>query len=188
MSSKTSSKLASSGTGRSKFLIGGLLILAAVVYLIISSTAVGAQFFFTVDELLLRGPDAVGKPARIAGAVLGDSIRYDSDTLTLSFTIVHTPADTQLINDEGGLAAALDTAVADPSRNRLEIVYIGVKPDLLRHAAEAHCVRRVRRRRRLPCERALASLPDPLRRSPTRPGRRLRWYWRVKTRAQRLSP
>jgi|SRR3990170_533673 len=137
MSSKTSSKLASSGTGRSKFLIGGLLILAAVVYLIISSTAVGAQFFFTVDELLLRGPDAVGKPARIAGAVLGDSIRYDSDTLTLSFTIVHTPADTQLINDEGGLAAALDTAVADPSRNRLEIVYFGVKPDLLRHAAEA---------------------------------------------------
>ena len=137
MSSKTSSKLAPSGTGRSKSLIGGLLILAAVVYLIISSTAVGAQFFFTVDELLLRGPDAEGKPARIAGAVLGDSIRYDSDTLTLSFTIVHTPADTQLINDEGGLAAALDTAVADPSRNRLEIVYIGVKPDLLRHAAEA---------------------------------------------------
>ncbi|MEX2143284.1 MAG: cytochrome c maturation protein CcmE [Anaerolineales bacterium] len=123
--------------GRSKFLIGGLLILAAVVYLIISSTALGAQFFFTVDELVLRGPDAVGKPARVAGAVLGNSIRYDPETLALSFTIVHTPADTQLINDEGGLAAALDAAVADPTRNRVDIFYIGVKPDLLRHAAEA---------------------------------------------------
>ncbi len=125
------------GLGRSKFLIGGLIILSAVVYLIISSTALGAQFFFTVDELLARGPDAVDKPARIAGAVLGESIRYDPETLELTFTIVHTPADTQLINDEGGLAAALDAAVADPSRNRLEVVYIGVKPDLLRHAAEA---------------------------------------------------
>jgi cytochrome c-type biogenesis protein CcmE len=125
------------GLGRSKFLIGGLLILAAVVYLIISSSAIGAQFFYTVDELVVRGEDAVGKPVRIAGAVLGDSIRYDPETLTLNFTIVHTSADTQLINDEGGLAAALDAAVADTSRNRMEIVYIGVKPDLLRHAAEA---------------------------------------------------
>jgi len=137
MSSTTLTRPAPTGLGRSKFLIGGLIILGAVVYLIISSTALGAQFFFTVDELLARGPDAVDKPARIAGAVLGDSIRYDPETLTLTFTIVHTPADTQLINDEGGLAAALDAAVADETRNRLQVVYIGVKPDLLKDAAEA---------------------------------------------------
>ncbi|MBX3049745.1 MAG: cytochrome c maturation protein CcmE [Anaerolineales bacterium] len=122
---------------RNKFLFGGLIILAAVVYLIVSSTAAGAQFFFTVDELLADGPGAVGKPARVAGAVLGDTIVYDTETLTLSFTIVHTPGDTRLINDEGGLAAALDAAVADPTRNRLQVVYVGVKPDLLQHAAEA---------------------------------------------------
>ncbi len=125
------------GLGRSKFLIGGLLILAAVIYLIVSSTMAGAQFFFTVDEILNRGSEAVGKPARIAGAVLGDSIEYDPETLRLSFTIVHMPADTQLINDDGGLAAALDAAVADETRQRIEVVYIGVKPDLLQHAAEA---------------------------------------------------
>jgi cytochrome c-type biogenesis protein CcmE len=125
------------GLGRSKFLIGGLLILAAVVYLIVSSTMAGAQFFFTVDELLLRGPEAVGKPARIAGAVLGDTIEYDPETLELSFTIVHMPADTRLINDDGGLAAALDAAVADETRQRVDVVYVGVKPDLLQHAAEA---------------------------------------------------
>ncbi|MEX1247543.1 MAG: cytochrome c maturation protein CcmE [Anaerolineales bacterium] len=137
MSSTTLVRPNAGGLGRSKFLIGGLLILAAVIYLIISSAAAGAQFFFTVDELLARGPDAVGKPARIAGAVLGDSIVYDPESLTLSFTIVHMPADTRLINDEGGLAAALDAAVVDSTRNRLDVVYIGVKPDLLKHAAEA---------------------------------------------------
>jgi len=122
---------------RRKFLIGGLVIIAVVIWLIVTSTMAGAQFFYTVDELKARGSDAVGKPVRIAGAVLGDSIQYDPETLTLTFTVVHIPADTQLINDDGGLAAALDAAVADTSRNQLQIAYIGVKPDLLKHAAEA---------------------------------------------------
>ncbi|MCL5429184.1 MAG: cytochrome c maturation protein CcmE [Chloroflexi bacterium] len=126
-----------SSIGRNKFLIGGLVILAALLYLIISAAAAGAQFFYTVDELKARGSEAVGKPVRIAGAVLGDTIQYDADTLTLTFTIAHMPADTQLINDDGGLVAALDAAVADGSRNRLDIVYVGVKPDLLKNAAEA---------------------------------------------------
>lgn len=124
-------------SGRRKFIIGGLAILAAVIYLIVSSTSAGAQYFYTVDELNGRGEAAVGQPVRIAGAVLGDSIQYDPESLTLTFTIVHTPGDTQLINDEGGLAAALDAAVADPSRSRLQVTYIGVKPDLLQNAAEA---------------------------------------------------
>ncbi|MDA1329553.1 MAG: cytochrome c maturation protein CcmE [Chloroflexi bacterium] len=122
---------------RRKFLIGGFTILAAVIFLIITSTAAGAQFFYTVDELGARGADAVGKPVRIAGAVLGDSIEYDPKTLTLTFTIVHMPADSELVNDEGGLAKALYTAVEDESRTRLQVEYVGVKPDLLRHEAQA---------------------------------------------------
>jgi cytochrome c-type biogenesis protein CcmE len=123
--------------GNKKFIIGGLLILAAVVYLIVSSTAAGAQFFFTIDELNQRGAEAVGKPARVAGAVLGDTIEYDPETLTLTFTMVHMPADTRLINDDGGLAEALHAAVNDPTRSQLRVQYVGVKPDLLAHEVEA---------------------------------------------------
>ncbi len=137
MSSTTLARPITSGLGRKKFLISGLVILAAVIYLIISSTAAGAQFFFTVDELQTRGAAAVGRPARVSGAVLGDSIQYDPETLTLSFTIVHMPADSQLVNDEGGLADALHAAVIDTSRNRLQIVYVGVRPDLLKDEAQA---------------------------------------------------
>ena len=56
---------------RSKFIVGGFLILIAVVYLIVSSTLAGAQSFFTVDELIYRNADVSGIPMRVSGAVVG---------------------------------------------------------------------------------------------------------------------
>src|SRR3972149_2833562 len=120
-----------------KFIIGGLLILAAVVYLIISSTQANAQYFLTVEEVLARGPEAVGKNMRISGAVLGDTIQYDSKTLDLKFIIAHVPGDNKAIKSEGGLAEALHAAVSDPSRAKLHIVFNGEMPDLLKHEAQA---------------------------------------------------
>jgi cytochrome c-type biogenesis protein CcmE len=120
-----------------KFIIGGLMILSVVIYLIVSSTAAGAQYFYTVEELNARGESAVDLPLRISGAVLGESISYDAETLTLRFTVAHMPADNEVLNEEGGLAAALHQAIVDPTRSRLEVVYIGVKPDLLQHEAQA---------------------------------------------------
>ena len=124
-------------TSRGKFIFGGIVILAAVVYLIISSTSAGAQYFFTVDELFAKGEEAYGTPARVAGAVIGDTIDYDPETLTLRFTVAHMPADNDVLEDEGGLAEALHQAVTDPSRTKLEVLYEGVMPDLLQHEAQA---------------------------------------------------
>ncbi len=122
---------------RVKFIIGGLLILVAVGYLIVSSTQANAQYFNTVDELLARGPEAVGKNMRISGAVLGDSIQYDSKTLDLTFSIAQVPGDNKTIKEQGGLAAALHAAVTDPGRARISVLYNGVKPDLLKDEAQA---------------------------------------------------
>ena len=55
---------------RSKFILGGLLILAAVVYLIASSTQASAEYFMTVDELKAEGSAVVGKSLRASGAVI----------------------------------------------------------------------------------------------------------------------
>ncbi|HEY62498.1 MAG TPA: cytochrome c maturation protein CcmE, partial [Anaerolineae bacterium] len=41
----------SSPVNRSKFFIGGFLIVAAIIYLIVSSTKANAQYFLTVDEV-----------------------------------------------------------------------------------------------------------------------------------------
>jgi cytochrome c-type biogenesis protein CcmE len=123
--------------GRAKFIVGGVLIIAAVAYLIISSTSASAQYFYTVDELLARGASVVGQSVRISGAVIGDTISYDSSTLTLRFTVANVPGDNKEIEAQGGLAAVLHAAVTDPNRSRLEVVYNGVPPDLLRDEAQA---------------------------------------------------
>jgi len=123
--------------GRIKFVIGGLLIITAIVYLIISSTKANAQYFFTIDELISRGQSMVGQNVRISGAVIGDSVQYDPQALSLNFTIANVPADNKLIEAQGGLAAVLHAAVTDSSRTRLQVVYLGPKPDLLRDEAQA---------------------------------------------------
>jgi len=122
--------------GRAKFIIGGLLILAAVVYLIASSTQSSAQYFMTIDELNAKGDSMVGRNLRVSGAVIGDTIQYDPQTLTLTFEVAHIPGDNNEIEAQGGLAAVLNAAVTDPTRARLKVVYNGVKPDLLQDEAQ----------------------------------------------------
>lgn len=122
---------------RNKFFIGGALILAAVVYLIVSSTKASAEYFMTVDELNAKGSSAVNQSVRLSGAVLGDTIQYDASTLTLTFDVAHVPGDNDEIEALGGLAVVLHEAVSDPTRSRIKVVYEGVMPDLLRNEAQA---------------------------------------------------
>jgi cytochrome c-type biogenesis protein CcmE len=122
---------------RNKFIIGGVLILAAVVYLIASSTQASAEYFMTVDELNAEGSSAINKSVRLSGAVLGDTIQYDPATLTLTFEVAHVPGDNAEIEAQGGLAEVLHQAVSDPTRSRITVQYEGVMPDLLRNEAQA---------------------------------------------------
>lgn len=122
---------------RNKFIIGGVFILAAVVYLIASSTQASAEYFMTVDELNAEGSSAINKSVRLSGAVLGDTIQYDPATLTLTFEVAHVSGDNAEIEAQGGLAEVLYQAVNDPTRSRIKVVYEGVMPDLLRNEAQA---------------------------------------------------
>ena len=137
MEQSATSTTQTGSAGRAKFIIGGLLIIAAVIYLIVSSTQASAQYFLTVDELNAKGSSVAGHDLRVSGAVIGDTIQYDPQTLTLTFTIAHVPGDNKDIEAQGGLAAVLHEAVVDPTREQLQVVYTGVKPDLLRHEAQA---------------------------------------------------
>ena len=124
-------------TNRLKFIIGGLLIIAAIIYLIVSSTQANAQYFLTVRELNDKGSAIQGQQVRISGAVMGDSIKYDSQNLVLTFEVANVPGDNKEIDKQGGLAAVLHKAVIDPNAAHLKVVYKGVKPDLLRNEAQA---------------------------------------------------
>ena len=124
--------------GKGKFLFAGLLIVAAVVYLIVSSTGSTAHYFLTIEELhAMEGDQVTGRNITISGAVLGDTIVYDTSVPRVTFTIVQIPGDPREVERAGGLAAVLHDAVSNPDAPRLEIVYDDVKPDLLQHEAQA---------------------------------------------------
>ena len=123
--------------GRTKFIVGGVLILAAVVYLIFSATKANAEYFMTVDELKAKGTGMAGQDVRVSGAVVGDTIQYDANSLTLTFDVAQVPGDQKEVDAEGGLASVLHAAVIDPSRARLQIIYNGPQPDLLKNEAQA---------------------------------------------------
>lgn len=122
---------------RGKFLLAGVVVVIAVAYLMVSSTGSSAQFFVTVDELAAMGPEATQRRLTVSGAVLGDSIVYESSVPRVTFTIVNVPGDPKAIEQAGGLAMALHRAVSDPAATRLVVVYESVKPDLLTNEAQA---------------------------------------------------
>lgn len=116
---------------RLQFIIAGLVLLGAVVYLVVSGMTAGARFFLTVDEVV-GNPEYVGQTVRISGAVIGDTINYDSQNLILDFTIANIPSEYQ------DLAQTLHDAVTNPNATHLAVhLENEVMPDLLQHEAQA---------------------------------------------------
>lgn len=124
--------LPSQGTLNWKFILGGVLLLGAVGYLIISGTIAGAAYFITVDDLM-SSDEFTGQTVRITGAVIGDTIVYDEENLQINFTIAHVPTETE------DLGYALYLAANGLTEAKTVPVYIEnqVKPDLLQHEAQA---------------------------------------------------
>ncbi|MGD2105106.1 MAG: cytochrome c maturation protein CcmE [Anaerolineae bacterium] len=123
--------------GKTKFIVAGLLIVAAVVYLIVTSTGSTAHYFLTIEEVRVMGQEARDRRLTISGAVLGDTIAYDPSEPRVTFTIVQVPGDPREVERAGGLAKVLRDAVNDPDAPQMEVVYRDVKPDLLKHESQA---------------------------------------------------
>jgi len=120
-----------------KTIIGVLVIAVALVALIVATTRSSTQYFLTVSELQSGETDMTGRNVRMSGVVLGDSIVYDPQTLDLTFEVAQIPGDHRIIKETGGMALVLEKAAADPTLPRITIHYNGVKPDLLKHEAQA---------------------------------------------------
>ena len=91
----------------------------------------------SVNDILEKKEEMTNKSARISGAVIGESVEYDEAIKELSFFIANVPADYEQVEEEGGLAIVLENAVNDSQRNRIQVVYIGEKPELLRNMSQA---------------------------------------------------
>ena len=122
--------------GRAKFIVGGVILLAAVVYLIATNLVSQGQYFITVDALKKNQDQYVNRSARISGVVLGDSITYDGHTL--KFVIANVPDSIQEVKTDGGLADVLHKSAIDPTSARVTVIVKDQpKPDLLKNEAQA---------------------------------------------------
>jgi len=97
---------------RIKFLVGGLVILGAVAYLLVSALATTGAYYRTVSEVIDQHQTLVGKQVRVSGKLLAETIVWQPSTLQLDFKIA----------DENGAV--------------LPIHFEGVKPDNMTEAAE----------------------------------------------------
>ncbi len=73
--------------GRGKFMIGGLLIVAAVAVLIGLGVRGGGAYYLTLQELQAKGPSVVGQNVRLAGLLDKSSIVRDNTNLILNFRV-----------------------------------------------------------------------------------------------------
>jgi cytochrome c-type biogenesis protein CcmE len=80
---------ASSGRANSKikFIVGGLVIVALIGYLIISSVSNAGSYYREVGEVLGQTNQLTGKNLRVSGNIVTESIQYDAPTLDLNFKI-----------------------------------------------------------------------------------------------------
>jgi cytochrome c-type biogenesis protein CcmE len=75
-----------------KFIIGGVVIVALIGYLIVSSISSEGAYFREVGEVLNQQTALTGKNLRVSGKVVTESIVYDAPNLELTFNISD-PAD-----------------------------------------------------------------------------------------------
>jgi len=120
-----------------KFVIGGLVIAAVIIFLIVFSTKSTGQYYLTLAELVDRKEEMLGKRIRISGVVLQDTISYDAKVPLLQFQIAYIPSSMKEVEAMGGLDAVLAQAASDATLPRVWVEYHDVKPDLLKPGAQA---------------------------------------------------
>ncbi|MDX1662771.1 MAG: cytochrome c maturation protein CcmE [Candidatus Promineifilaceae bacterium] len=107
-------------TNRLKFVVGGILIAAALVFLIVNGMSGNTQLYKTVDEYYAEQSRLAGRDLRVAGMVLGESIKFTQIDAT------HSRLEFEIVDD-----------LENPGQ-RLRVVAMNEPlPDLLQHEAQA---------------------------------------------------
>lgn len=96
---------------RTRYLVGGALILAAIGFLLYSGLREGSIYYYTITELKEDSASLSGKEIKVTGQVADGSVDWELDPLTLRFTLV----------DQG---------------ESLPVVYHGVVPDTFQAGRE----------------------------------------------------
>jgi cytochrome c-type biogenesis protein CcmE len=95
-----------------KFIVGAVIIFAAIGFLVFNAMGSAGAYYMTVSELTEQAEEYHGKTVRVSGVVVDESVDYNASELILRFNI----------GDE---------------TNQLPIYFHGPRPDNFVRAAEA---------------------------------------------------
>jgi cytochrome c-type biogenesis protein CcmE len=98
---------------KTKFIVGGAVIVLAIIYLIYTGIQSTSAYFLTVEELHAQETAMAGRNVRVSGMVDAETVDFNNKDLILKFEIT---------GEDGG---------------RLPVVFNGPKPDQMREGAEA---------------------------------------------------
>lgn len=101
------------GNQKIKFIVGGVIIVLAVIYLIYTGIQSTASYFLTVEELHAKGETIHNRHVRVSGHVDAATIDYNSRDLILQFEITGETGE------------------------RLPVIFNGPRPDQMQQDAEA---------------------------------------------------
>ncbi|MGH2537832.1 MAG: cytochrome c maturation protein CcmE [Candidatus Promineifilaceae bacterium] len=107
-------------SSRLKYLVAGVLMLAAVVFLVVNAMAGNTLVYLTVEEYYARQAEFAGRDLRVSGWVVDESVQFsqiDATTSRLEFDVVDN--------------------LEQPGRRLHIVAFNEAKPDLLQGQAQA---------------------------------------------------
>ena len=82
---------------KKRYIIGGIILVAAVGYLLYMALGSSTIYYVTVSELLTGGSDNYDTSIRVAGKVDDGSITWDAEEIELRFAVVEGGASLPVI-------------------------------------------------------------------------------------------
>ena len=84
-----------------KFIIGGAIILIAVVALVVQSISSTSAYYMTVAELNEEAASLMGQKIRVSGAIVQESEDWDAPNLMLRFNMTDETGEEVLVSFHG---------------------------------------------------------------------------------------
>lgn len=84
-----------------KFIVGGLIILAAIIYLAFTSIQSTGAYYMTADQLVQNRAELVGRKLRVSGTVVHDTESWDAQNLMLKFQVTDSTGEKVWVSFHG---------------------------------------------------------------------------------------
>jgi cytochrome c-type biogenesis protein CcmE len=72
---------------RKRFLIAGLIVVAAIGYMIYSAAQSGSEYYVTAGELKAMGQQAMSQPTKLGGRVEEGSVQWNEGKTSVTFSV-----------------------------------------------------------------------------------------------------